>query len=305
LEVVAGTTALTDALRDFVALNRSDQLGFGWIHLLSESEAFLAAGVCDERRAVKAALGKGELAGEISFPRRRLLTRLLAAMNDRPADLLSLISQARKLVPDERHIWCTASDTFDSRVVQRRGVLLGGAISPLFLRDTGEMWSSGTPWTVRLRHSRVVLCDNNAAREPVASWIPLMEATVAAGESLLVVTEMIDSELLHTLVVNALKATLPVCVVHPPKARGGLAPGMEWIGRAHSSPPREQTRLPRIGEAWVRRTATALFPSVTETAVPESVQKNFAVIETGGEHHEDQQARLRFLMRELQLTDHR
>jgi len=35
-------------------------------------------------------------------------------MNDRPSDLLTLIAEARRLVPDERHIWCSASETFES-----------------------------------------------------------------------------------------------------------------------------------------------------------------------------------------------
>lgn len=223
-------------------------------------------------------------------------------MNDRPSDLLTLLSQARQLVTDERHLWCTTSDLFDSRLVQRRGMLLGGALSPHFLRETnGEL--SQIPWTVHLKYCRVVVCDK-AAHEPLAAWLPLMEGIAGAGESLLVVTETIGTELLHTLVVNALKATLPVCVVHPARSRFGSAPGpgMDSLGRACATPPKQHDRLPRIGDVWIRRTATALFPSVGESVPPESVLQNFAIIETGGEHHDDQQARLRFLMRELQPT---
>jgi hypothetical protein len=57
-------------------------------------------------------------------------------MDDNNSDLLTLISGARRLVTDDRYIWCCASDGFDSRCVQRRGLLLGGALSPHFLRDT-------------------------------------------------------------------------------------------------------------------------------------------------------------------------
>jgi hypothetical protein len=225
-------------------------------------------------------------------------------MNDRPSDLLPLISQARQLVSDDRHIWCSASDLFESRLVQRRGLLLGGALSPHFLRDTN--WtSSDIPWTVRLQHCRVVVCDQ-AAHEPFTAWLPLMEGIAGARESLLVVTETIGSELLRTFVVNALKATLPVCVVRPPQSRfGGPAPGMDALGRSCAAPPKQHDRLPRIDEAWVRRTATALFPNAGETALPESTLQNFAIIETGGEHHDDQQARLRFLMQELQRSESR
>lgn len=225
-------------------------------------------------------------------------------MNDQPSDLLSLISQARKLVSDERHVWCCAADGFESRVIPRRGLLLGGAISPHFLRDTPGAWSE-LPWAVRLRHARIVVCDR-AAHEPVSAWVPLMEAVVAAGESLLVVTETIGSELLHTFVVNALKATLPVCVARPSRERfGGPGPGLDALGRACAVPPQQADRLPRVEEAWIRRTATALFPGPTETLLREARLQEFAIIETGGEHHEDQQSRLRFLMRELQPADHR
>jgi hypothetical protein len=129
---------------------------------------------------------------------------------------------------DDRFIWCSASDVFESRIVQRRGLLLGGALSPHFLRDTAGMWSE-IPWAVRLQRCRLVVCDR-AAHEPLAAWLPLMEGVAKAGESLLVVTETIGSELLRTFIVNALKATLPVCVVRPPRDRSGNpAPGAESL----------------------------------------------------------------------------
>jgi len=215
-------------------------------------------------------------------------------MNDHPADLLTLIAEARRLVPDDRHIWCTASETFDSRLIQRRGLLLGGAISPHFLRDATAMWWE-TPWAVRLRNCRVLVCDK-AADEPLAAWLPLMESVAGASEALLVVTETIDSELLSTFVVNALNGTLRVCVARPLEDRSGNpAPGTRF-----ATPPPGPDQLPRIDEVWVRRTATACFPKTDEPLASAAALQNFVVIETGGENHEDQYDRLRFLMRELQ-----
>lgn len=180
-------------------------------------------------------------------------------------------------------------------------MLLGGALSPHFLRDTPGMWSE-IPWAVRLHHCRMVVCDK-AAHEPLAAWLPLLEGVAKAGESLLVVTETIGSELLRTLIVNSLKGTLPVCVVHPPRdRRGNPAPGAESLARACATPPPQHDQLPRIGEVWVRRTATALLLSAEEAAVAAAGLQNFAVIETGGENHEDQYSRLRFLMQELQQS---
>ena len=227
------------------------------------------------------------------FSLRRFLSTLML-MNERPADLLGLISDARRIVADDRHIWCCASETFDSRIRQQRGLLLGGAVSPHFLRDHSEMWSD-TPWTVRMRHCRVAVC-SQAAQEPLAAWLPLMEAIVASGESLLVVTDTIDSELLNTFIVNALKQTLRVCAVHPARDRYGSPAA----GTQLATPPTTPDQLLRIDDVWVRRTATACFPAAAEPLSSAPVLQNFAIIETGGENHTDQYDRLRFLMRELQ-----
>jgi hypothetical protein len=218
-------------------------------------------------------------------------------VTDCPSDLLPLIAEARRLVPDDRHIWCSASETFGSRLTQRRGLLLGGALSPHFLRDSAAMcWD--TPWTVRLRHCRVVVCDK-AAHQPLAAWLPLMESVARAGESLLVVTETIDSELLATFIVNAFKGTLPVCAVYPVRGRSGNpAPGTQF-----STPPAGVDQLLRIDDVWIRRTATVCFPTAGDPLSSAGALQDFGVIETGGENHEDQFDRLRFLMRELQRSD--
>ena len=163
-------------------------------------------------------------------------------MNDRPPDLLALIADARRLVSDDRHIWCSASETFDSRITQRRGVLLGGAYSPHFLRDSTAM-SWDIPWAVRLRHCRVIVCQK-AAQEPVAAWLPLMESVAGAGESLLVVADTIGTEQLQTFVVNAFKGTLPVCVVHPASASSASSAA----GAQFSTPPASPDQLLRIDE---------------------------------------------------------
>ncbi len=56
---------------------------------------------------------------------------------------------------------------------------------------------------------------------------------------------------------------------------------------------------------WIRRTATACFPDAGDPLSSAAALQNLAIIETGGENHEDQYARLRFLMRELQQSDGR
>jgi hypothetical protein len=216
-------------------------------------------------------------------------------MHDNHSDLLVLIAEARRVASDDRQIWCSPSETFESRITQRRGVLLGGAVSPHFLRDNTAT-GFDIPWAVRLRHCRVVVCDHKAAQQPLSAWLPLMESVAGAGESLLVVTETIGSELLSTFVVNAFKGTLRVCAVHPaPERSGSSAPGTQI-----STPPAASDQLLRIDEVWVRRTATACFPNATDPLSSAPALQNFAIIETGGENHEDQADRLRVLMQELQ-----
>jgi len=227
-------------------------------------------------------------------------------MNDRPPDLLTLLSQARRLVSDDRHIWCTAADGFASTITQRRGLLLGGALSPHFLRDAGAMWSD-VPWMVRLLRCRVAVC-NEAAHESLSEWIPVLEGVAKAGESFLVITDTMASELLRTLAVNALKGTLAVCAAQPARNRyGQLEPGVELLGKPSATAPKQHDRLPMVAEVWLRRSAGVIFPALTDSLSQSSPSplQDFAIIETGGENHEDQGDRLRFLMRELQQSTNR
>lgn len=215
-------------------------------------------------------------------------------------DLQSLLAQARRSVADDRFIWCCASDTFESTITVRRGMLLGGALSPHFLRDTDNMWSN-TPWTVRLERCRVAVCSTPAAQEPLQSWVPVLEGAVKAGESFLVIAEAMGSEMIRTLAVNLLKGTLGVCAVKPARTRyGQLEPGIESLGMPAQEVPARPDKLPLVPEVWIRRTAAVIFPALTDTAPDRSSLRDFAIIETGGENHEDQYDRLRWLMRELQ-----
>jgi hypothetical protein len=123
-----------------------------------------------------------------------------------------------------------------------------------------------------------------------------MEKVAAAGESLLVVTDTIASELITTFIVNADKGTLRVSVVHPLPERSGAA------GAKFGTPPSGSDQLLRLDDVWIRRSATVCFPTANDPAWPAATLQDFAIIETGGENHEDQFDRLRFLMRELQQT---
>jgi hypothetical protein len=211
-------------------------------------------------------------------------------------DLQSILAEVRRSVADDRLIWCVAADGFETTVSHRPGLILGGAWSPRFLRDRGAFgWD--VPWTLYLRAPAIVPIDKAVA--PLAEWLPLMEEKARAGEALLLITRELSTELLHTFIVNSLRETLACCVIREDLG----APG--WGVATHNTPwrfavtpPQRADHLPRATEAWVRRTATVVFPAADSAW--RSAASDVAVISTGGENHEDQQDRLRFLMKAIQ-----
>lgn len=124
-----------------------------------------------------------------------------------------------------------------------------------------------------------------------------MEARVQSGESLLIVTREVSSELLHTFVVNSIKETLSCCVIRDAESLPGWGfAAAPW--KFVRTPPNREDVLPRAAEAWVRRTATVLFPEANSEW--RSLASDVTVISVGGENHDDQQDRLRFLVKAIQ-----
>ena len=219
-------------------------------------------------------------------------------MSQEHPDLLGLLAELRRSIVDDRLIWCLAGDGFETTVSYRQGLILGGAWSPRFLHDRSAFgW--GVPWTMYLRTPAVVTIDKAVA--PLAEWLPLMEERAQAGESLLVVTREVSTELLHTFIVNSLRETLACCLIRDEPGWGVWAHNTPW--RFAITPPPRADLLPRAVEGWVRRTATILFPAADSGW--RSAASDVAVISVGGENHEDQQDRLRFLMKEVQQPSQR
>ena len=211
-------------------------------------------------------------------------------------DLLAILAEVRRGVTDSRFIWCVAADGFETTVSHRQGFVLGGAWSPHFLRDRASFWWD-VPWTVHLRLPSIVEVERAVA--PIPEWLPLMEAIAQAGESLLLITKEVSTDLLRMLIVNSLKETLACCVI---RAGEGL-PG--WGRSAASSPwgfvdtpPKTAVQLPKAAEAWVRRNATVLFPSPDSEW--RSLVRDLTVISVGGKNQDDQRDRLRFLVEAIQ-----
>lgn len=210
-------------------------------------------------------------------------------------DLLNILAEVRSRVADSRFIWCVAADGFKTTVSHRRGLILGGAWSPHFLRDRGTFWWD-TPWTVHLRMPTIVEIER--AVTPISDWIPLMETIAQAGESLLLITSEVSPELLHTFIVNSSKETLACCVVRIAKDLPGWKRPADKPWRIAETPPRTAGLLAKAAEAWIRRNATVLFPS--QDSEWDSVVNDITVISVGGKNQDDQHDRLRFLVETIQ-----
>jgi hypothetical protein len=118
-------------------------------------------------------------------------------------DLAQLLTELLGSMPDSRSVWCKPGIRFETTVTRRKGLRIGGAWSPIFLRDPG---------TLQLLRPRVVFVET--ALNPLKEWLPLMEGVQREYESLLLVTNDIDLMLLLTFIMNARKETLSCCVVH-------------------------------------------------------------------------------------------
>ncbi|WP_108822592.1 chaperonin GroEL [Dysgonomonas sp. Marseille-P4361] len=82
-----------------------------------------------------------------------------------------------------------------------------GYISPYFVTDTEKMEAD-------LENPYVLITDKKIS--VLKDILPILEAALKSGRSLLIIAEDIDSEALTTLVVNRLRAGLKICAVKAP-----------------------------------------------------------------------------------------
>jgi hypothetical protein len=205
-------------------------------------------------------------------------------------DLRELLEEILTTVPDSRSVWCTAALHFETTVVHRRGLLLGGAWAPQLLRDREELWP--VPWTMTLAQPRVLTVERAAG--PFWKWLPLLESVSKAGESLVVATDEACDDFLRTLIANLERRTIKACAVRS-SAAASLLTG------ACPDPPGDPRSLARVKEAWIRKDASVLFPW-NDGDWPSAAE--IAVVEVGGEDCEDQRARLRFFAEALRAKAH-
>jgi hypothetical protein len=126
-------------------------------------------------------------------------------------------------------------------------------------------------------------------------WLPLLEAVAEAKESLLLVAETIDRSLLRTLTINAARETLACCAVSVGSRISDA--GIQDDG-PDLPPPASPKKLPLAPEAWIRRSATVVFPAEGAASIGQLTQ--VSVIAVGGHNLEHQQQRLRYLVRAVE-----
>jgi len=91
------------------------------------------------------------------------------------SDLRDVLAEVSRNVADSRLIWCTTADGFETTVSSRRGLILGGAWSPHFLRDREAAWWD-VPWTMKLQAPTIVTIEK--AVMPLSEWMPSQDITI-------------------------------------------------------------------------------------------------------------------------------
>jgi hypothetical protein len=209
-------------------------------------------------------------------------------------DLLETLAAVHQQTHSPRAIWCAPAVGFETTVSTRRGVLFGGAWSPAFLHDTTSATPLGVPWVVILAGGvRLALVESATA--PVGAWVSLLEAVQEANESFLLLAQVIDRTLLRTLSVNAAHGGLTCCAAR--LSAGGSDDGI-WDGGPNIPPPPSPKGLPLAAEAWIRRSATVVFPADSSSNIGRL--EDVSVIAVGGQSLESQQQRLRYLVQAVE-----
>jgi hypothetical protein len=222
-------------------------------------------------------------------------------------DLKVVLSEVRRSVPDDRYIWCVPADGFDTTVSSRKGILLGGSWSPLFLRGIpsfgmpySELGWCNVPYTMFLSNPYVAAIEEEAP-SCLQDWLAVMEDIAEAKGSVIVATQKAPSgTLLRTMLVNSLRGSLPSCAVCRSNVLPqGLLRSVGGLSKPDKGFPSSAVGLPKADEGWIRRTASVLFSASCEDW--DSMTSEVAIVSVGGDSYDDQQDRLRFLMREIQL----
>lgn len=120
----------------------------------------------------------------------------------------SLIADAMEKVGKSGVITIEEAKGMDTTIEVVEGMQFDrGYLSPYFCTNNSKL-------TVEMHHPKILLIDRKINN--VHEILPVLQATAASGEELLIVAEDIDGDALSTLVVNKLRGTLKVAAVKAP-----------------------------------------------------------------------------------------
>lgn len=198
------------------------------------------------------------------------------------ADLEQLLSDLLSDVPDSRFLWCTAGTGFDTHVERCRGLLLGGASAPGFLNEPGGQCT--------LMQTRVLGLPAGEC-DPLEVWVPVLEVVVKNEQSLLVVADDVDTQVLKTLLVNVDRETISCCVI----GAGGFADINAFLqsGEMAKAGTAVVKQLSLIDRVSIRRAASVIFSGEEQDL--EGTMSSIELIHVGGSDVHDQMRRLEFL----------
>jgi len=130
----------------------------------------------------------------------------ISAHND--ASIGAMVADAVERVGGEGVITVEEAKGIETSVQVVEGMQFDrGYLSPYFVNDTEKMQAI-------LQRPRILLCDRRIGN--VNDLVPLLEAIVRDGRSLLVIAEEVEGEALATLVVNKIRGTLQCAAVKAP-----------------------------------------------------------------------------------------
>lgn len=147
------------------------------------------------------------LAVKVSKPEEVKQIATISANND--PDIGSIIAEAMQKVGKDGTITITEAKSIDTTLDVVEGMQFDkGYLSPYFITNAEKM-------TVELENALILIVDKKISS--VKEIVPMLEKVMEKGQRpLLIIAEDIDGEALATLVVNKLKAGLPICAVKAP-----------------------------------------------------------------------------------------
>lgn len=225
-------------------------------------------------------------------------------------DLLEIFNYTKSRIPDPDCIWYKPALGFVSNVTFKKGLVLGGTHSPLYIMKE----PSGVPLWTKVPYvfwaSSVRILVSETITSSVNNWLPFMESLAQLGESLVIITPGIENdELLTVFIVNTHKSTLRVCPILPQKPYlDNLESFAEQLADLQQINPRFAKKilpfirtgeapakdireyLPIIENIWIRTYASVAFPKSEETRG--SLLHDIAIINVGGDNYDEQQEKL-------------